>query len=212
MTLADTIFNIEFKYNAQLVDKLICRIQSDIKEERKNNIKYLVFKMMKNVVCKNILNYLNLLRGLNLRVEETPDSDDLISDCYVVYNHCVDKYLVRSGYNFYFYFNKALTRNFFRLYTRAKTKLNRELEIEDESVLYNRIEYSTSNGSLGSVELLMELLQFNDIEIRICRSRLSGQKNIDFLKENLDVTNSQYNSTLRVIKEKLIKYQQEGEL
>lgn len=212
MTLADTIFNIEFKYNAQLVDKLICRIQSNIKEERKNNIKYLVFKMMKNVVCKNILNYLNLLRGLNLRVEETPDSDDLISDCYVVYNHCVDKYLVRSGYNFYFYFNKALTRNFFRLYTRAKTKLNRELEIEDESVLYNRIEYSTSNGSLGSVELLMELLQFNDIEIRICRSRLSGQKNIDFLKENLDVTNSQYNSTLRVIKEKLIKYQQEGEL
>lgn len=212
MTLADTIFNIEFKYNAQLVDKLICRIQSDIKEERKNNIKYLVFKMMKNVVCKNILNYLNLLRGLNLRVEEIPDSDDLISDCYVVYNHCVDKYLVRSGYNFYFYFNKALTRNFFRLYTRAKTKLNRELEIEDESVLYNRIEYSTSNGSLGSVELLMELLQFNDIEIRICRSRLSGQKNIDFLKENLDVTNSQYNSTLRVIKEKLIKYQQEGEL
>ena len=212
MNLEQLFFNINFSYNVKLVEKLVANAQSASKERRKVALKHLVFKMMKNIVSKNILNYLNLLKGLNLNREEMPDSDDLIGDCYMVYDHCIDRYIVNAGYNFYFYFNKALSRNFFRLYTRAKDKLNSEVEMEDVTTLYNRVEFSTTSGNFGSVELLIELLQFNEIEIRICKSRMSGQKNIDFLNENKDISNSLYNNTLRIIKDKLIKYQEQGEI
>lgn len=211
MSLESIFFKHDFPYNAKLVEKLVVRA----KDERNKNrfyLKHLIFKMMKEIVKKNIVNYINLLRGLHSDIIEIPDSDDLITDCYLVYDKCVEKYIVNAGYNFYFYFNKSLLRNFYRLYTEAVNKIEGEMDIEDENVVINRISYSESAKEYGSIDLLMELLGFNEVEKRICKSKIEQQSNADFLKKNTDITSSQYNVSLKHVKEMLIKYKEQGEL
>lgn len=167
--------------------------------------------MMSNIVNKNCLNYLKLIKTLPISKDEIPSCDELAADCYIVYNHCVDNYHTNSGYNFYFYFNKALSRNFFRLFTKMKSKMDVENCAFDDTVTDNLLSLSVG-GNPGDVKLLMDLLKFNTVERRICESRLSGQKNVDFLRQNKDISSSVYNSTLRNIKNKLIDYQNKGEM
>ena len=204
-------FKHDFPYNARLVEKLIVRAK-DERNKNRFHIKHLVFRMMKEIVNKNIANYINLLRGIHSEAIEIPNSDDLITDCYLVYDKCVDKYIVNSGYNFYFYFNKSLLRNFFRLYTEAVSKIESEMCIEDERVVINRLSYSESAKEYGSVDLMMELLGFNEIEKRICKSRMEKQSSANFLKNNTDITSSQYNSGLKHVKDIITKYKEQGEL
>ena len=211
MSLESMFFKHDFPYNAKLVEKLVVRAKD---ENNKNRfyLKHLVFKMMKEVVKKNIINYINLLRGLHSDIIKISDSDDLITDCYLVYDKCIDKYIANAGYNFYFYFNKSLLRNFFRLYTDALNKIKSEMDIEDEYVVLKRISYSESAKEYGSVDLLMKLLGFNEVEKRICKSKIEQQSNADFLKNNEDISSSKYNASLKHIKEMLIKYKEQGEL
>ena len=114
MSLESVLFRRDFYYNLKFVEKCIKIIQTSNNEKRVKAYKSLVFKMMKSIVKKNVANYLNLLR--NVDYPDIPERDELISDCYVVFDKCVSKFLVDKGYNFYFYFNKSLSRNFFREY------------------------------------------------------------------------------------------------
>ena len=49
----------------------------------------------------------------------------------------------------------------------------------------------------------MEQLEMNELEKRICRSKLNGQKSAEFFKENEDVTQFEYSQALKSVKVKL---------
>lgn len=68
------------------------------------------------------------------------------------------------------------------------------------------------NKQPDTSELLLSNLGLSDLEKMICRSRMLGQKTSEFLKENADITNSQYSKSLKKIKEVLIMFQEKGEL
>lgn len=199
MSLESTYFKVDFFYNALLVEKYVKIIQTSKSPKRVRAFKNLVFMMMKDIVKKNIANYLNLLR--NSEVEDLPERDELVADCYLIFDKCVYKFILGRGYNFYFYFNKSLSRNFFRDYQRETQHNNSTTEITDVMTIVNSSFHSSEERE--SVDLLMDQLGFTDLEKRVCKSRIAGQKTSEFLKSNPDITNSQYSRTLKVVKEKL---------
>lgn len=208
MNLESHYFKKDYHYRAKFVNKCIAIIRFSKDEKRTKAFKNLVFKMMKDVVKKNICNYLNLLQN-TYRKDTLPNRSELVADCYIIFDKCLDKYIIGKNYNFYFYFNKSLSRNFFRNFQKEMQRSN-GVEITESLEYVNKRFHD--NREPDTTEILMEQIGFNDIEKRICRSRLLGQKTSEFLEENKDVSNGQYSKGLKRVKEILIKQQEKGEI
>ena len=208
MGLESAFFRTDYHYKAKFVNKCIAIIKYSSNEKRVNAYKNLVVKMMKDVVKKNVANYLNLLK--NTETKNIPDRDGVVADCYIIFDKCLQKYIVKPNYNFYFYFNKSLSRNFYRSYQKELQRSNGHVEISEALETSNKGFHD--HRQPDTTELLLEQLGFDELEKRICRSRMSGQKSSEFLKENEDITSSQYLRCLKRIKEILMVYQDRGEL
>ena len=107
----------------------------------------------------------------------------------------------KLGHNFYFYFNKSLSRNFFRNYQKLVKQKNTVFELTDAIEAINE-EMRVAHNHV-SIELVMEQLEMNELEKRICRSKLNGQKSAEFFKENEDVSQFEYSQALKSVKVKL---------
>lgn len=163
---------------------------------------------MKDIVKKNISNYMNLLQ--NTEVKDMPERDEFIAECYIIFDKCLSKYIINGKYNFYFYFNKSLSRNFYRSYQRELQKSNGRVEISDALETVNKGFHDYRQPD--TTEVLLSNFGFDELEKRICRSRMLGQKTSEFLKSNPDVTSVQYSRSLKKIKEILKDYQEKGEI
>lgn len=208
MGLESKFFRADYHYRAKFVNKCIAIIKFSPSEKRVEAYKNLVFKMMKDIVKKNIANYLNLLK--NTEVRDIPDRDGLVADCYIIFDKCLQKYIIKSNYNFYFYYNKSLSRNFYRNYQKELQRSNGNVEISEALEASNKGFHD--HRQPDTTELLLEHLGLNETEKRVCRSRMLGQKSSEFLKENTDITNGQYSKCLKRIKETLTIFQQKGEI
>ena len=208
MSLESIYFKRNYHYKSKFINKCIAIIRFTKSEKRKKAYKNLVFKMMKDIVKKNIANYLNLLSGLEVK-DMLPSRDELLADCYIIFDKCLEKYKLGKGYNFYFYFNKSLSRNFFRDYQKTIQR-NKGVEITEALTVVNSNFHD--NTLPDTTELLMIHLGISDLEIRICRSRMLGQKTSEFLNENPDVTNVQFSKSLKRIKDVLITFKNNGEI
>ena len=195
--LEQTYFKREFYYNKKLVERFIYIIQKS-EGKRAAAFKNLVFKMMKDIVIKNVNNYLNLLSATS--IAQLPERDEVISDCYIIFDKCVDGYKVNNGYNFYFYFNKSLSRNFFRNYTKEQKRGNSHMLI-DEEMTYD-LNFRVRPVS-NTVEILVEHLGFNEQERRLIKSKIDKQTMTEFLKENPDMTRTQYLQMIEEIQERI---------
>ena len=197
--LEQTYFKREFYYNKKLVEHFIYIIQNS-EGKRAAVFKNLVFKMMKDIVIKNVNNYLNLLSATS--IAQLPERDEVISDCYIIFDKCVDGYKVNNGYNFYFYFNKSLSRNFFRNYIKEQKRGNSHMLI-DEEMTYD-LNFRVRPVS-NTVEILVEHLgfKFNEQERRLIKSKIDKQTMTEFLKENPDMTRTQYLQMVEEIQERI---------
>lgn len=208
MSLESMYFKKDYHYKAKFVNKCIAIIRFSKDEKRIKAYKNLVFRMMKDIVKKNISNYMNLLQG-TYRKDTMPNRDELVADCYIIFDKCLEKYIINKKYNFYFYYNKSLSRNFFRCYQK---ELQRSSGVEITEALMTVHSGFHDLRQPDTVELLLCNLGLSDLEKRICKSRMLGKKTSEFLEENLDVTNGQYSKSLKNIKEILISFQEKGEL
>lgn len=207
MGLEHEIFKTNYYYKPKLVNKYLVFIKFGKTEKRRLAFKNLVFRMMKNIVIKNISNYINLLNNTPSK-DSLPSRDELVSECFIIFNKCVEKYKVHPRYNFYFYFNKSLSRNFFRGYQRAL--VNDHIEISEAiQTCHPRLRESEKTDTIS---ILIDNMNFTEIEKRITQSRLLGQKTSEFLEMNPDVTSVEYAKALKNIKEKLIELKKIGEL
>lgn len=158
-----------------------------------------IFKSMKDIVEKNIQNYLNLLN--NSSVRDIPEYDEVLSECYIVFDKCLEKYKISRYNDFYYYFNKALSRNFYRSYQK-ETK-HPQVNITAEMEVVNQSLYDKRN--VDTIELLLHNLQLTELEKQICRSKLKQEKGAEFLRNNKNITQKQYNEALKNVKLVLIE-------
>lgn len=206
MSLEGKIFKVTFDYKYKLVNEWIKIIKSSPDEKRVAAFKMVVFKMMSGVVRKNICNSINLLTGLGKR--DIPERDELVTECYILFCKCLEKYNIDKGNNFYFYYNKSISRYFFKIYQRESQLLTVELT-EPISTSNHHLH---DNSEPDIMEALLHHLNFDELDKSIIRSRLSGKKISEFLEENPEVTNAQYSKSMQKIKEILNYYKERGEL
>lgn len=205
-SLERRIFRKDFLYRQKFINACIMRIKYGHRSERTiRGYKMYIFKMMHDIVKKNICNYINLLtNGTDCR--EIPDHDDVLTDVYIMFDKCLEKFKVKKGNKFYYYFNKSLSRNFYREYQKIQKQTAVELTDAME-VVHPNLRYKSDNYS---VDVVMDNLGFNDIEKRIVHSRMRGQKITEFLRENKDITNNQYSSALKKMKNLITDAQESG--
>ena len=200
MDLQQQLFSRKkFYFKKKFLNICILRIRYGHRNENTiNGYKLYIFKMMHNVVNKNIYNYIRLLNSTS--ISEIPSQDELITECYIMMDKCILKFKIGNKNLFYYYFNKSLSRNFYRKY--QKILKEKKVELTPELIVVHP--KLRDNSEIYTVELLMSNLRFDDIEKKICRSRLKGQRTSDFLKEN-NITNSRYMHSLAHIKN-MIRY------
>lgn len=203
-----TYFNRSYHYRVKFVNRYITIIRFSKQEKRVEAYRNLVFKMMKDIVKKNIYNYLNLLQSVTTK-EEMPTKDELIAECFIIFDKCLEKYEISRKNNFYFYFNKSLSRRFFKEYQRT---YQRSVGIEITEAVTTVCRNLHENSNPNTLSVIYTQLHFTPLEIRICESKIAGEKVSDFLKKNEDVTNLQYSNALKRIKKLLIHIKQKGEI
>ena len=206
MSLESKLFKASFEYKAKLVNEWIRIIKFSDNEKRSAAFKIVVFKMMKDIVKKNVCNCLNLLNGAGKR--DMPERDELISECYIIFDKCISKYNLEKGNNFYFYYNKSISRHFFKFYQKESNNLSVELT-EAISSVHPKLHDSSEPDIMGA---LLKHFNFDETDKRIIYSRLNGKKISEFLEENDDISNNQYSKSLQKIKELLTYYKERGEL
>ena len=205
-SLEHRIFKKDFLYRQKFINTCIMRIKYGHRSERTiRGYKMYIFKMMHDIVKKNICNYINLLTN-GTECREIPNHDDVLADVYIMFDKCIERFKVKKGNKFYYYFNKSLSRNFYREY--QKTQKQTAVELTDAmEVVHPNLQYKADNYS---VDVVMDNLGFNDIEKRIVYSRMRGQKITEFLKENKDITNNQYSNALKKMKNLITNAQESG--
>lgn len=170
-----------------------------------NGYKMYIFKSMKDMITKNINNCLNLIKnGTSSR--DCPEFDELLSECYLVFETCLTKFKVRKNHNFYFYFNKSLSRNFYRLYKREIDMPRIELS-EEIGACHSDLR---DNRSVDYTQSLLDSLGFSQLEKEICQSKMNGEKKSDFMKRNPSCDDRKYNGALKRIKQVIIELQKQN--
>jgi len=214
MGLESKYFKHDFYYDNARVERFIEIIKSeDSSPRRQAAFKNVVFKMMKDVVKKNIRNYLNLLvNGTSIDKDEIPTTDELVADCYLIFDKCLTKYKLGCGYNFYFYFNKSMSRCFYRAWTKEMARDNSSVEIGDALETVNERFHTSKEHASNSMSLLLSSFDFSELELRVIKSRLAGQKTSEFLQANTDITHNQYSKALKIIKERIQSFRDLGEI
>lgn len=196
----------EIPYNVKKVNRLVLIIQKTSDQRLMDESLLSLFNYMKKVVDKNINNYLLLVR--NASVREAYESEELVIECYLIMTKCIKKYKVMKGNNFYFYFNKSLSRTLYRLFEKEQKRNVERFESTNTSALSKL----TNNMSCSVDGLVLDNLNFTEVEKLICMSKVKEQKREDFLIENPNVTNNMYYICMKNIKTKLINLQRHGEL
>ena len=204
MSLERKIFKRKFVYRQKFINACILRIKYGHRSERTiRGYKMYIFKMMHDIILKNVCNFINLLsNGTNVR--EVPTRDDVLADAYIMFDKCIEKFQVKGGNNFYYYLNKSLSRNFFREYqrTQKRVELTDAMEVVNPDLHYNSHNYESI--------LSMKNLDFSDIEKRIAISRINGEQISEFLKKNNDITKLQYQMAIMRMKMVISKAKEEG--
>ena len=185
----------EFIYKRKFINACILRIRFGERSERTvKGYKTFIFKSMKTIVEKNICNYINLLNGSPCR--QIPEYDEILSECWIVFEDCINKYKVTKYNNFYFYFNKALSRRFYKYYCREINYHNTDMTEEIE-LFHPKLSH---NPHLDTEEVLFHTLHLTKFEQRVCRSKLKGERISEFLKRNKSCTPAKYHKAMTNIK------------
>jgi hypothetical protein len=197
MSFEQVLFCSDYTYDVDLVNRYIHIIKSSKDEKQISLTKDIVFKYMKNVVTKNIANYINLLKGI--QYFDIPDKDDLISECYIIFDKCISRFNLKysTKSNFYFFLNKSFSRYFYKEYRNIFNKNNKELNKNvDDS---DNIKYFQEDDFLT----MLKFLNFSEDEIKIINNKSLGNNKKIFLQNNDDFSNEKYSNVLKSIKYKI---------
>lgn len=202
--------NYEPKFNRKLVNKLVLIIKKGDDSPVTDKAKLELFKMMKKIVVKNVRNYLNLAYNSYV-TEDCLEEDEMYSEAYIVLIKCIENYKVSKKNCFYFYFNKSISRNFYRMF-------DKEIRKFDGLKGYKDVTKSTSKqqdifrDDIYSVEFVSEILDLDEFDKKVLKSKLAFEKKDDFIVNNEDATVSKYYVSMRKIKEQVSKLVEDGDI
>lgn len=205
------LFCREYKHSPRIVNVMIRAIKRGVYNEASEaRIRCLIFRMMKVVIMKNCNNYLRLMKNTTRR-ELTPEMSELITDCFDVMYTCIKNYNACGQFDFYFYFNKALSRYFFKRYQTCLATQERAVEIGDVMMAVDR-KFIDSQRTNMELDLLLELIDIKGFDREVVMVKISGEKIDDFIARHPDKTKADFSRSMTRIKKIVTRLRDRGEL
>lgn len=196
--------HIEDKKELQKINVKIRKARA--KEE---NLKIELFKLMSKVIVKNIRNYVKLSNNSPV-TNYCNNCFEMQAEAWVILEKCLMKFKLKNNYCFYFYFNKSLGRNFYRMFDKEVRKKEKYEKYETEKIKTSQT-CKTDNLDFP-IEMIIESIDLSENEEKILRSKLVREKKSDFLDKNKNLSSGKYYTALKNIKEKINKLKDDGEL
>jgi hypothetical protein len=195
------------KTNSDLaIKKIYLKLNEFAKKDKKiNNLKWDVFYMMKKIILKNINNYQKLCRNSPLG-SNFNCNDELESECFLVFENCIYKFNSNDGKNdFYFYFNKSLSRCLYKIFLRNIKDLDivssassfLDFSNEDSHVFDKFLKNSQNELS---IDFIVSNFNLDEDCISIILSKLKGERMSEFIKDNENINQRIYDKNLKKIK------------
>lgn len=172
-----------------------CKKSSNIRLVQKSKLK--IFTSLNGVIIKNIENFYVLVRGYK---DIMHTRDDLVSESFLILDNCVDKFQIKKGTAFFWYYNKSLTWRMQRIIERQYYK-HRHAERVEEGEEYRIKAHSISHVDFN--EFYFDKFGVTEEERRLISSKMAREKIKDFIENNDDMTWNKYFKNLASVKVKL---------
>jgi len=188
----------KIKYNEKLVRRSIIVVRHSTNRRTSDKHKMFLTYSLSSIIVKNVNNFFNLLKDVD-KVYIIHEKDDIVAECYVMLNKCIENFNVRmTDKKFYFYFNKSLSTGLWRLKEKVYNK-NKTMGMSDFSEI---AKYEQSTFTHNNQYPLLLQKNFSDREILIMQSKIDEEKIADCCKK-LEITRGEYYKILLTIKSKI---------
>ena len=196
------------KYNNKKVINIIkvIRFLNENKPESRKieKLKFQIFLMMKNLIVKNINNYLKYTQNSSV-TDLSHNSLEMESEAYIIVDNCIKQFQYK--YDFYFYLNKALSRNFYRMFDKDKRMSEKDI-IYKSSLLHR----SKDNHAFNNFEIDIFNIGLDENEMIVLRSKVNDETKEVFMKNNPKFPMSKYYACSKKIKNLLTSLRENDEL
>jgi DNA-directed RNA polymerase specialized sigma24 family protein len=170
---------------------IVCHTSSETKREKYS---LEIFKAMKEIIMRNKNNFWSLVNRMN--ISHHYEDEDIYQECYFVLHKVIRGFKVHKKYNFYFYYNKALARHFYRFYEKLKKERvsYHEDVVDKKQALKSQNDFSTFD---------IDLAELSRYERRIVRYIMAGKQNTDEFCQKNKVSKSKFNEHKKLVIAKL---------
>lgn len=196
------------KYDNQKVINKIKIIRLLTKKRRNSKkvekLKLQIFLMMKNIIIKNINNYIKYSSNSSV-ADYAHNSLEMESEAFLILDNCIK--LFKYKYDFYFYYNKGLSRTFYRMFDKDK-------RMRDKDFIYkgNLFHKNKTSFALCNFEIDIFNLGLDSDETLVLKSKMIDETKEMFLKNNPSFAMSKYYVCIKKIKNLLISLKENDEL
>lgn len=187
-------------YSNKEVVRCLTIIKKSTNKRAVDSAKLRLLDQLNQIITKNIDNFFNIIKK-NTDKEPIHTKDDMVGECYIVLQNCINLFEIKKGKYFFWYYNKALTRAFIRVIEKSYYK-HRFLDQVDEK-FEDTVFTVMANQEQDLAEYYLSSYGLTKVEKRVAKALINGEKLRDFLKINKDISWNKYYIILATIKKKL---------
>lgn len=196
--------NSKERYDEDKVRKSLIIIKSVKNTRLADRHKEFVMFSLSDIIVKNVNNFFNLIK----HVEECRllhEKDDIVAECYVIMQKCMDNFDVKRNKNFFWYYNKSLSMGLFRM-TKRMYKTN--IYFKDFADMYGGENRLMQQSTQQALDPLIMNVDFTPEELDYLQSKLNDEKITDYLIRT-NFTRTLYYRVERDVKFKLKRHYDE---
>lgn len=190
--------NVE--YDRKRASQIILLIKHCEREHKIEQYKFELFKLSAKLLIKAINNFFKLVENIPEK-KILHENIDIVSECWLIFDRCVKNIKIKDHSKYNFYLNTSLNRGIHRVYEKYYKK--HFDVVTNDQVMEFGLTTAKSSMSMADLTELDLSMNFSEIEIKIINFKISGEKQVVFLK-NENMTNTQYSELFEGIKEKIL--------
>jgi hypothetical protein len=200
-SLFNTLRNSQVRYDEDNVRRSLVVIRHAKSSRLINAHKENIMMALSQIIVKNVNNFFNLVRHTE-ECRLLHEKDDIVGECYMMLEKCLQKFDINRNKNFFWYYNKSLSMGLFRL---AKRVYKKDVYFKDFSDLYGGENKLMHNKIQQALDPMIMRIDFSPEQIEYLESKINDEKIGDFLSRT-GVQRTVYTRLGKEVKVKLQSY------
>lgn len=197
-----------YKYDNRIIINQIKIIrhlsETNPRSKKIDKLKLKIFLTMKNLVIKNINNYIKYSQNSSVS-DLCENSLEMESEAFLILDNCINNF--KYKYDFYFYMNKALSRNFYRMFDKVKRMNDKDIIYKDYLKHLKKDSFSFNDFDIDIFNIGLD-----ELEIIVLKSKLNDETKDMFVENHPKFPMSKYYSCVKKVKNILTTLKEQDEL